>query len=135
MKKENTVVLIHYGETSVRTSLLPISQRNIYSWLKIHFAQISFIPIYVKKSNMLAIFHKACARPPKELDSPASHKGLKNPKLPQETLRDFLSLHPSDTFSMTFEDAAVLAYNHHQRYGTHHSFYSFEFNTRRINVL
>lgn len=59
---------------------------------------------------MLAIFHKACAHPPQELDSPASHKGSRSPKLPQETLSDFLSLHPNDTFSMTFEDAAVLAY-------------------------
>lgn len=55
---------------------------------------------------MLAIFHKAFAHPPEELNSPASQKR----KLPEETLRDFLSLHPDNTFSMSFGHAAVLAY-------------------------
>lgn len=55
---------------------------------------------------MLAIFHKAFAHPPDELNSPASQKR----KLPEETLRDFLSLHPDNTFSMSFGHAAVLAY-------------------------
>lgn len=59
---------------------------------------------------MLAIFHKAFANPPEELNSPASHKGPKKPKLPEETLRDFLSSHPTNTFSMTFAHAAVLAF-------------------------
>ncbi|KAJ8764708.1 hypothetical protein K2173_007797 [Erythroxylum novogranatense] len=59
---------------------------------------------------MLAIFHKAFAHPPEELHSPASKDGSKKPKLPEETLRDFLSHHPGNTFSMSFGDAAVLAY-------------------------
>ncbi|KAF5478702.1 hypothetical protein F2P56_005241 [Juglans regia] len=59
---------------------------------------------------MLAIFHKAFAHPPEELNSPASYNGTKKPKLPEETLNDFLSLHPHNTSSMSFADAAVLAY-------------------------
>jgi len=59
---------------------------------------------------MLAIFHKAFAHPPEELNSPASYNGSKKPKLPEETLKEFLSHHPHNTFSMGFGDAAVLAY-------------------------
>jgi hypothetical protein len=59
---------------------------------------------------MLAIFHKAFAHPPEELNSPASHKGNKKPKDPEETMREFLSHHPHNTFSMSFGHAAVLAY-------------------------
>lgn len=59
---------------------------------------------------MLAIFHKAFAHPPEELNSPASQKGPKKPKLPEETLTDFLSLHPENTVSVSFGHAAVLAY-------------------------
>jgi len=59
---------------------------------------------------MLAIFHKAFAHPPEELKSPAAHHHSKQPKLPEETLAEFLSVHPTNTFSMTFGDAAVLAY-------------------------
>ncbi|KAI8552622.1 hypothetical protein RHMOL_Rhmol06G0281100 [Rhododendron molle] len=57
---------------------------------------------------MLAIFHKAFANPPEELNSPASRKQ----KLPDETLDDFLnSHHPrTHTFSMSFGQAAALAY-------------------------
>ncbi|KAF8409290.1 hypothetical protein HHK36_005364 [Tetracentron sinense] len=72
---------------------------------------------------MLAIFHKAFAHPPQELNSPASFKGSKKPKLPDETLKDFLSSHPNNSFSMTFGNAALLAYvrpdqpySYHQRY-------------------
>jgi hypothetical protein len=72
---------------------------------------------------MLAIFHKAFANPPEELNSPASYNGTKKPKLPEETLKEFLSHHPDKTFSMSFGDAAVLAYvlpdrpySLHQRY-------------------
>ncbi|EEF28137.1 Stem-specific protein TSJT1, putative [Ricinus communis] len=71
---------------------------------------------------MLAIFHKAFAHPPDELNSPASQNGAKKPKLPEETLNEFLSHHPHNTFHMTFGQAAVLAYvrpdnpfSHHQR--------------------
>jgi hypothetical protein len=61
---------------------------------------------------MLAIFHKAFANPPDELNSPASNNGKisSKPKLPEETLHEFLSSHPSNTFSMSFGDAAVLAF-------------------------
>ncbi|TQD69746.1 hypothetical protein C1H46_044721 [Malus baccata] len=59
---------------------------------------------------MLAIFHKAFAHPPDELNSPASYNGSKKPKHPEETLRDFLSHHPHNSLSMGFGDAAVLAY-------------------------
>ncbi|KAK6934285.1 protein of unknown function DUF3700 [Dillenia turbinata] len=51
---------------------------------------------------MLAIFHKTFAHPPEELHSPASYAGSKKPKLPEETLKEFLSAHPSETSSMTF---------------------------------
>ncbi|WOH02969.1 hypothetical protein DCAR_0522359 [Daucus carota subsp. sativus] len=60
---------------------------------------------------MLAIFHKAFANPPEELNSPASHKtGSEQPRLPEETLQEFLSAHPENTFSMSFAQSAVLAY-------------------------
>ncbi|KAJ9671694.1 hypothetical protein PVL29_025420 [Vitis rotundifolia] len=59
---------------------------------------------------MLAIFHKAFANPPEELNSPASRDGSRKPKLPEETLREFLSAHPANTFSMSFGNAAALAY-------------------------
>lgn len=72
---------------------------------------------------MLAIFHKAFANPPEELNSPASQNSTKRPKLPEDTLNEFLSHHPHDTFSMNFGHAAVLAYvrqansfSPHQRY-------------------
>ncbi|KGN55143.1 stem-specific protein TSJT1 [Cucumis sativus] len=59
---------------------------------------------------MLAIFHQTFAHPPEELKSPASFSGSKAPKLPQETLNDFISRHPQNTFSINFGQAAVLAY-------------------------
>lgn len=77
---------------------------------------------------MLAIFHKAFAHPPEELNSPASHKCSKKPKLPDETLKEFLSSHPTNTFSMSFGDAAVLAYVR-----PHH--HSFLHHNQRFNVL
>ncbi|XP_047307010.1 stem-specific protein TSJT1-like [Impatiens glandulifera] len=55
---------------------------------------------------MLAIFHKTFSHPPEELNSPASKKQ----KLPEETLTDFLSSNPNNTFSLTFAQAAALAY-------------------------
>ncbi|KAL1221966.1 Stem-specific protein TSJT1 [Cardamine amara subsp. amara] len=69
---------------------------------------------------MLAIFQKAFAHPPEELNSPASNFTGKKPKLPGETLSDFLSQHPDTAFSMNFGDSAVLAYvrsqnSHRQR--------------------
>ncbi|KAF6141443.1 hypothetical protein GIB67_021259 [Kingdonia uniflora] len=71
---------------------------------------------------MLAIFHKAFANPPEELNSPTSAKNLFKKKLPEETLKEFLSSHSNNAFSMNFADAAVLAhvrpdrpYSIHQR--------------------
>ncbi|KAL3323255.1 hypothetical protein AABB24_040392 [Solanum stoloniferum] len=70
---------------------------------------------------MLAIFHKAFAHPPEELNSPASKKCL----LPQQTIQKFISSRPFDTSYVTFGDAAALAFvrpnctsllNHTQRY-------------------
>ncbi|KAI3686278.1 hypothetical protein L1987_79952 [Smallanthus sonchifolius] len=62
---------------------------------------------------MLAIFRKAFANPPEELKSPAPHHSSQ-PKLPQQTLQHFLSLHPTNSFSITSGDAAVLAYTINQ---------------------
>ncbi|CAN7018713.1 hypothetical protein IGI04_022187 [Brassica rapa subsp. trilocularis] len=59
---------------------------------------------------MLAIFQKTFAHPPEELNSPASNLSGKTPKLPGETLSDFLSNHPDSAFSMSFSDSAVLAF-------------------------
>ncbi|KAH0920674.1 hypothetical protein HID58_020692 [Brassica napus] len=59
---------------------------------------------------MLAIFQKTFAHPPEELSSPASNLSGKTPKLPGETLSDFLSDHPDSAFSMSFGDSAVLAF-------------------------
>ena len=59
---------------------------------------------------MLAIFHKTFAHPPEELNSPASLSGSKTPKLPKETVKQFISRHPHNTFSVNFGEAAVLAY-------------------------
>lgn len=93
---------------------------NIYIYID-EASNACILDIIIK---MLAIFHKAFVNPPEELSSPAS-ASHDNPQLPQETLKHFLSSNPTDTFSMTFGDAAVLAYvtpnNHsflprHQRY-------------------
>ncbi|CAK9181784.1 unnamed protein product [Ilex paraguariensis] len=59
---------------------------------------------------MLAIFKKSLVNPPQELNSPASLQSSKKPKLPEETLNDFLSSHPSNAFSIGFGDKALLAY-------------------------
>ncbi|KAL3647072.1 hypothetical protein CASFOL_008040 [Castilleja foliolosa] len=70
---------------------------------------------------MLAIFHKAFAHPPEELNSPASHSCSKKPKLPEETISDFIASHPANASSMAFGDAAVLAYapKNHNSYLLH----------------
>ncbi|KAH0872720.1 hypothetical protein HID58_070082 [Brassica napus] len=63
-----------------------------------------------RRQKMLAIFQKTFAHPPEELNSPASNLSGKTPKLPGETLSDFLSNHPDSAFSMSFGDSAVLAF-------------------------
>ncbi|CAI9088545.1 OLC1v1022895C1 [Oldenlandia corymbosa var. corymbosa] len=75
---------------------------------------------------MLAIFHKAFAHPPDELHSPASQNSDKKPKLPEETLEEFLSAHPKNAFSLSFGNAAVLAYYKQENSSLLHS------NKRRI---
>lgn len=72
---------------------------------------------------MLAIFQKTFVHPPEELNSPASNFTGENPKLPGETLSDFLSHHPDTAFSMNFGDSAVIAFvrsqnSHQQRFKT-----------------
>ncbi|KAF9588009.1 hypothetical protein IFM89_006888 [Coptis chinensis] len=59
---------------------------------------------------MLAIFEKTVAHPPQELSSPASSKGSKKPKFPEDILKDFLSSHQNNAFSMSFGKSAILAY-------------------------
>ncbi|XP_042519606.1 stem-specific protein TSJT1-like [Macadamia integrifolia] len=60
---------------------------------------------------MLAIFNKTVAHPPQELHSPVSSSRIaKKPNLPDEILKDFLSSHPNNAFSMSFNNDAVLAY-------------------------
>ncbi|XP_044461965.1 stem-specific protein TSJT1-like isoform X2 [Mangifera indica] len=59
---------------------------------------------------MLAIFNKGLVNPPQELLSPASLSSLRKPKLPEETCKDFVESHPSNTFLINFANAASLAY-------------------------
>lgn len=56
---------------------------------------------------MLAIFDKEIAHPPQELRSPQSSK---KPKFPDDTLKDFLSSHGPEAFSMSFGSSALFAY-------------------------
>lgn len=56
---------------------------------------------------MLAIFKEGLADPPKELNSPSS---TLKPKLPEETLKDFMTFHPNDAFSLGFGNKALLAF-------------------------
>ncbi|XP_072981055.1 stem-specific protein TSJT1-like [Typha angustifolia] len=67
---------------------------------------------------MLAIFHKQFAHPPQELISPESSSNIpsgkpgsarRQPKNPDEILRDFYAAHPVDSFSATFSGGAALA--------------------------
>ncbi|XP_057950352.1 stem-specific protein TSJT1-like [Malania oleifera] len=64
---------------------------------------------------MLAIFKKGLADAPQELNSSASFKASLKPKLPQETLNDFLSSHSNNAFSVCFGDEASLAFVPPQR--------------------
>ncbi|XP_059671066.1 stem-specific protein TSJT1-like isoform X2 [Cornus florida] len=59
---------------------------------------------------MLGVFKKNLADAPQELHSPAANDSLLKPKLPQETLKDFLSCHPTNAFSISFGNNALLAY-------------------------
>ncbi|KAG9134515.1 hypothetical protein Leryth_024133 [Lithospermum erythrorhizon] len=55
---------------------------------------------------MLAIFKNDLVVPPKELNSPASVES----KQPEETLKEFLSSHANNAFSIGFVDKALIAY-------------------------
>ncbi|XP_042519739.1 stem-specific protein TSJT1-like [Macadamia integrifolia] len=71
---------------------------------------------------MLAIFNKTIAHPPQELHSPVSfRRSAKKPDLPEEILKDFLSSHSDNAFSMSFNNAAVLAYVRHDKAYSLHS--------------
>ncbi|XP_052181789.1 stem-specific protein TSJT1-like [Diospyros lotus] len=60
---------------------------------------------------MLAIFKQGLADPPKELNSPASLRSSKKPKLPQDILKDFLANCKSkDALSIAFANNAFLAF-------------------------
>lgn len=58
---------------------------------------------------MLAIFHKALAHPPKELNSPSSKLSARSPSLPEEILRGFHSCHPDNCISVTFSTGAAFS--------------------------
>jgi hypothetical protein len=58
----------------------------------------------------LAIFNKGLVNPPQELYSPASLCSSRKPKLPEEIVKDFVSANPPNAFSLSFGDAALLAY-------------------------
>lgn len=65
---------------------------------------------------MLGIFNKKLVNAPKELNSPASLQVPAKPKktqlqFPQDALKDFLSSHPTNAFSLSFADkAATIAF-------------------------
>uniref|UniRef100_A0A2P2QU85 DUF3700 domain-containing protein n=1 Tax=Rhizophora mucronata TaxID=61149 RepID=A0A2P2QU85_RHIMU len=63
---------------------------------------------------MLAVFSQELVNPPQELSSPATLSSPRKPKLPEEILEDFVSLSPSDPFSIKFGNDALLAYNRPQ---------------------
>ncbi|MQL90694.1 hypothetical protein Taro_023303 [Colocasia esculenta] len=58
---------------------------------------------------MLAIFHKAFAHPPQELNSPTAGGTCRAPKHPEEIIEAFHAAHPDDSFSATFSGGAALA--------------------------
>ncbi|CDO99566.1 unnamed protein product [Coffea canephora] len=67
---------------------------------------------------MLAIFKNGLVVPPQELKSPASSThapAFDNAKNLEETLKDFLSSHSNNGFSLGFADNALLAYAPPQR--------------------
>ncbi|KAL5715572.1 hypothetical protein ACHQM5_017374 [Ranunculus cassubicifolius] len=63
---------------------------------------------------MLAIFEKKIGHPPQELSSPSSRGGggsiTKKSKFPNEILKNFVTSHGDNAFSMSFSKSAVLAY-------------------------
>ncbi|GKV45839.1 hypothetical protein SLEP1_g52877 [Rubroshorea leprosula] len=60
---------------------------------------------------MLGVFNKGLVNPPQELHSPASMVSSKKPKLPEEIVKDFLSLNPKNAFSITLgASAGSIAY-------------------------
>lgn len=99
--REIKTILIRHRSTSN-------SKLNSISKFSINKAKTNMIKSHTYQLKMLAIFQKAFAHPPEELRSPASDR--KAAQMPQETLRTFLASHPNNALSITFADAAVLAY-------------------------
>ncbi|XP_061349490.1 stem-specific protein TSJT1-like isoform X2 [Gastrolobium bilobum] len=60
---------------------------------------------------MLGIFKNNLVNPPEELNSPASLNSSTKSKLPNEILQGFISHNPSNAFSMSFGNDALLAYS------------------------
>lgn len=61
--------------------------------------------------KMLAIFKDNLVNPPEELNSPASLNSSTNSKHPNEILQHFISSNPSNAFSMSFGNDALLGYS------------------------
>lgn len=101
------------------------NQTNLYKSISITIISYTKKTEDSRRQKMLAIFQKTFAHPPEELNSPASNLSGKTPKLPGETLSDFLSNYPDSAFSMSFGDSAVLAFarpenSHRPRYNNKH---------------
>ncbi|MQL41513.1 hypothetical protein EI012_26760, partial [Escherichia coli] len=73
---------------------------------------------------MLGIFKEKLVNAPKELNSPASLNSSTKPKLPHETLEDFMSLNSPNAFYMSFGNDALLAYSPSDQPFTHHRLFS-----------
>ncbi|KAK7362861.1 hypothetical protein VNO77_04985 [Canavalia gladiata] len=71
---------------------------------------------------MLGIFKEKLINPPEELNSPVSLDSSKKSKLPNEILHEFLSYNPSNAFSMSFGNDALLAYSPSNKPSIHHGF-------------
>ncbi|KAL2627289.1 hypothetical protein GLYMA_07G195300v4 [Glycine max] len=75
-----------------------------------------------EEANMLAIFKDNLVNPPEELNSPASLNSSKRSKLPNEILQEFQSYNPSNAFSMSFGNDALLAYSPSNKPSIHNGF-------------
>ncbi|KAL2344022.1 hypothetical protein Fmac_005307 [Flemingia macrophylla] len=71
---------------------------------------------------MLGIFKEKLVNPPEELNSPASLDSPIRSKLPNEILQEFISYNPSNTFSMSFGNDALLAFSPSNKPSIHQGF-------------
>ncbi|KAK7302756.1 hypothetical protein RJT34_13652 [Clitoria ternatea] len=69
---------------------------------------------------MLGIFKEKLVNAPKELNSPASSSSCTKAKPPHEILKDFMSSHSLNAFSMCFGNDALLAYSPSNNPSIHH---------------